>query len=254
MHLQKIAALLEYDGTGFMGYQRQPNGRTVQGEVESALVKLSAVRTPVHAASRTDAGVHAGGQVVSFWIRGQFTPEVLVRGLNHFLPQDVAVKGACVIDRDFDVRRRAVGRRYRYRIASGRARSPLLERYCLLVRERLNVDRMRVAARTLQGVHDFASFATSLETGESTVRVVYETRVTGSDAEIEFSIAANAFLRHQVRNTVGQLLRVGVGKCSVDEFADMVSVPRKATAGPAAPARGLCLTDVRYQQPLPFAA
>jgi tRNA pseudouridine38-40 synthase len=78
--------------------------------------------------------------------------------------------------------------------------------------------------------------------------------VTGSDAEIEFSIVANAFLRHQVRNTVGQLLRVGVGKCSVDEFAEMVSVPRRAMAGPAAPARGLCLTDVRYQQPLPFAA
>lgn len=254
MELHKVAVLLEYDGTGFKGYQRQAVGRTVQGEVESAIAKLAGGATRVHAASRTDAGVHACGQVVSFWIGNQFCPEVVVRGLNHYLPEDVAVKGACMLDGDFDVRRRAVARCYRYRIAPGSTRSPLRERYHVSMRESLDVNMMRSAARSLLGVHDFASFATSLDEPESTVRVVHEARVTECDDMVEFSITANAFLRHQVRNTVGQLLRVGFGRCSVQEFEGLVAHPRRGTAGPAAPGRGLCLTEVRYQPSLPFAA
>ena len=254
MYLQKIAALLEYDGTGFVGYQLQASGRTVQGEVESAIVRLSGIRTRVNAASRTDTGVHAVGQVISFWIGEQYSPGVVVRGLNHFLAADVAVKGACVIDGDFDVRRQAIERRYRYSITHGAARSPIRERCCLRVREELDVVRMRAAARTLQGVHDFAAFATSLEDGESTVRMVQEARVCELSDGIEISITANAFVRHQVRNTVGQLLSVGLGSCTVDEFRELVSRPGTVKAGPAAPARGLCLMEVRYEQTLRFAA
>ena len=254
MYLQKFAAQLEYDGTGFMGYQRQANGRTVQGEVESAIMKLSGSEARVHAASRTDAGVHASGQVISFWVGDQFTPEVVVRGLNHFLAGDVAVTGACVIDGDFDVRRRAVARRYRYAITRSAARVPLQERYSLRVSESLDVAGMRAAARTLQGTHDFASFATSLEDGESTVRMVHEARVCERGEDLEVCLTANAFLRHQVRNMVGQLLRVGRGKCTVEEFEGLVACPGEAKAGPAAPARGLCLMEVRYERPLDLAA
>jgi tRNA pseudouridine38-40 synthase len=254
VELHKIAVLLEYDGTGFKGYQSQAAGRTVQGVVESAIVELVGVATRVHAASRTDAGVHACGQVISFWVENRFGPEVVARGLNHYLPGDVAVKGVCVLDGDFDVRRRAVARCYRYLIGCGVAHSPLRERYQLFVSESPDVQSMRLAARSLQGVHDFASFATSLDEPESTVRVVHEARVTEHDDVVEFSIVANAFLRHQVRNTVGQLLRVGLGRCSVEEFAELVAHPRRGTAGPAAPGRGLCLTEVRYQPSLPFAA
>ena len=249
-----MAALVEYDGTGFVGSQRQAEGRTVQGEVEAAIERLAGVETRIHAASRTDTGVHACGQVISFWIRNDLSPEVVVRALNHYLPGDVAVKGACVIDKDFDVRRRAVSRCYRYGIARQATPSPLRERYCLLMRELQNVPAMRCAARALQGTHDFASFATSLEESESTVRVVREARVVENGGTVEFSIVANAFLRHQVRNTVGQLLRVGLGKCSVEEFADLVNHPQKGAAGPAAPSRGLCLMQVRYEPSLPFAA
>jgi len=250
----KLAALVEYDGTLFKGYQLQADGRTVQGEVESALAKLTGIETRVHAASRTDSGVHAVGQVVSFWIGDRFRPETVVRAMNHYLPADVAVKGACVVDRDFDVRRRAVFRRYTYRVARDVTRSPLRERYCLFMREWLDIPMMRLAARSLHGVHDFASFATSLEGSESTVRVVHEARVNESDTIVEFCISQNAFLRHQVRNTVGQLLRVGMGRCSVDEFAGLVSRPIAGTAGPAAPARGLCLMEIHYESSLPFAA
>lgn len=254
MELYKIAALVEYDGTGFVGSQRQADGRTVQGEVEGALAKLTGVETRIHAASRTDTGVHAFGQVISFWVRDDLSPGVVVRALNHYLPDDVAVKGACVIDRDFDVRRRAVSRCYRYSISRQATPSPLRERYCLLMARVLNVPMMRRAARVLQGTHDFASFATSLEESESTVRVVHEARVVEAGGTVEFSIVGNAFLRHQVRNTVGQLLRVGLGKCSVEEFADLVSYPGRRIAGPAAPSRGLCLMQVRYEPSLPFAA
>lgn len=254
MELHKVAAQVEYDGTGFIGFQRQSDGRTVQGVLEGAIAKLAGVETRIHAASRTDTGVHAQGQVVSFWIRSDLPPVVVVRALNHYLPEDVAVGGACVIDRDFDVRRRAVSRGYRYRIMRQTTPSPLLERYCLLMREALDLSVMRDAARTLHGAHDFASFATSLEDSESTVRVVHEARVLEIGDAVEFAIVANAFLRHQVRNTVGQLLKVGLGKCSVDEFAEMVDHPRRSAAGPAAPSRGLCLMQVRYEPALAFAA
>ncbi len=250
----KIAALVEYDGTGFLGYQLQAAGRTVQGELESAIVKLSGVATRVYAASRTDAGVHAVGQVVSFWISERFQPGTVVRGLNHFLADDVAVVGACVVDSDFDVRRKAVSRRYTYRVACGGARSPLGDRYSMYMREMLDLPVMRLAARSLQGVHDFASFATSLEESAPTVRLMYEARVSGSDNDVQFSFSQNAFLRHQVRNMVGQLLKVGLGRCSVEGFAELMSNPKIGTAGPAAPARGLCLMEVRYESSLPFAA
>jgi tRNA pseudouridine38-40 synthase len=252
--IHKIAALVEYDGTAFIGYQRQAGGRTVQAEIEGAVTKLAGVATRIHAASRTDTGVHALGQIISFWIRNNLSPEVVVRALNHFLPDDVALKGACVIDRDFDVRRRAVLRSYRYRIACRATPSPMDERYCLVVRAALNVSAMREAARALQGTHDFGAFATSLEDSESTVRTVREARVVENGDRIEFLITANAFLRHQVRNTVGQLVKVGLEKCAVQGFAELVDEPRHGLAGPAAPSRGLCLERVRYERELPFAA
>ena len=251
---RKIAALVEYDGTGFRGYQLQAAGRTVQGEVESAIEKLAGVATRVHAASRTDSGVHALGQVISFWMRERFQPETIVRALNHFLPEDVAVKGACVVESDFDVRRRAVSRLYMYRITRGGTRSPLRERYSLFVRELLDVSLMRLAARSLQGIHDFASFATALEGTASTVRMMHEVRVNECDDGVELSFTQNAFLTHQVRNMVGQLLKVGLGRCSVEAFSTLLASPRLGTAGPAVPARGLCLMEVRYESSLPFAA
>jgi len=252
--LCKIAALIEYDGTLFSGYQLQIGARTVQGELEAAVLKLCGVASRVQASSRTDTGVHAAGQVVSTWVREDIEPATLVRGMNHYLPADVAVKGACRIDSDFDVRRRAVVREYRYRILTGATREPLTERFSLRIRDKLDARLMRAAARSLQGVHDFGSFATALVEGESTVRLVHEARIVESGGRMELVIAANAFLRHQVRNTVGQLIRVGGGKCTVEQFSRFLCEVRPGTVGPAAPARGLCLMRIGYESALPFAA
>ncbi|MBE9505527.1 MAG: tRNA pseudouridine(38-40) synthase TruA [Chloroflexi bacterium] len=255
MGLHKVAALVEYDGTSFRGFQWQKSDRTVQSELEAALHKLSGPCGRVQAASRTDAGVHARGQVAAFWVRDDLDPTTIVRGMNYYLPEDVALKGACGIDADFDVRRRAVSRQYCYTVLNGGTRSPLNERIALRVRHTLDVRRMRAACRLLQGVHDFAAFATSVdEPDSSTVRFMHEARVLQTAEVVEFWMTANAFLRHQVRNTVGLLLRVGLGKTSVEEFGALIDGGRQGAAGPAAVARGLCLVRVSYESPLGFAA
>ena len=255
MGLHKVAALVEYDGASFRGFQWQKSDRTVQSELEGALRKLSDPCGRVQGASRTDAGVHARGQVVAFWVRDDLDPSTIVRGMNYYLPEDVALKGACGIDADFDVRRRAVSRQYCYTVMNGGTRSPLNERIALRVRHALDVRRMREACRLLPGVHDFAAFATSLDEPDcSTVRLVHEARVLQTAGLVEFWMTASAFLRHQVRNTVGLLIRVGLGKASVEEFGALIDGGGQGTAGPAAAARGLCLVKVSYESPLAFAA
>ncbi len=255
MTFQKYAALVEYDGALFRGFQIQAEGRTVQGEIEKALRNLTGRVIRVQGASRTDSGVHAVGQVISFWVPGGFEERTIVRGLNHYLAEDVSIRGVCRIHDDFDVRRRAVARHYRYAIVNEDTTVPPSVRHMALrVRRALDVSRMRAAARALVGVHDFCSFATSLDEAGSTVRQVYEARVLDHGSVIEFWIAANAFLRHQVRNTVGQLLQVGFGRSGVEVFHELVNRPQRGAAGPAADARGLCLVKVTYEAPLQFAA
>lgn len=252
MVLLKYAALVEYDGTPFLGYQSQVGGRTVQDELESALEKLTGVQRRIQAASRTDTGVHAEGQVVSFRVGDTYSVPNVVRGLNYYLPDEISVRGVCRIDDDFDVRRNAVGRSYRYTILSRTSRAPLQERFALRIRKALDVGRMREACRHLQGTHDFGAFATSLDESGVMVRNVQEARISQRGEVVQFWIVANAFLRHQVRNTVGQLLRVGLGKCSVEEFADLMDSGQQGVAGPAASPRGLSLVEVRYACALPF--
>lgn len=254
MSLVKCAALVEYDGAPFLGFQSQVGGRTVQDELEAALERLTGNRVRIKGASRTDAGVHAEGQVISFWVGERFSVTNIVRGLNFYLPAGIAIRGVCRIESSFDVRRMATARGYRYNILSRAERAPLEERFALRVGRELDVRRMREACRFLHGTHDFRAFATSLEETECTVRTVSEARLIRGDGVVLFWIVANAFLRHQVRNTVGQLIQVGLGKCTVEEFADLIECGHKAVAGPAASPRGLSLVEVRYAAALPFAS
>ena len=251
--LNKYAALVEYDGTPFLGYQSQVGGRTVQDELESALAKLTGTQRRIQAASRTDTGVHAEGQVVSFRVGESFGVTSIVKGLNYYLPDEIAVCGTCPVDDGFDVRRMAIARSYRYRIVNRESRAPLKERFALRIGKPLDVGRMREACRLLQGTHDFRAFATSLDEPGVTIRDVAEARVSQTGDVVEFWLTANAFLRHQVRNTVGQLVRVGLGKCSVEEFADLIDSDCQGVAGPAASPRGLSLVEVKYASALPFA-
>ncbi len=246
-----VILVLEYDGTNYHGSQYQANAPTIQGEMEKALQELTGERTRIKAASRTDAGVHAMGQVVSFRTDSALAFSVFVDGLNHFLPRDIAVKEAYPAAGPFDVRRRAVSREYKYYILNSPTRSPLRRSFSYRVDERLDVAAMNEACRALVGRHDFASFVSSAETArrKRTVRDVFKAEVTRDGDMVVLEMVANSFLPHQVRNTAGTLIRVGQGKLTIDEFSDIVAAKTPGLAGPMAPAGGLCLVKVNYPGP-----
>jgi len=247
----KIVLIVEYDGTNYHGFQLQASLPTIQREMESALWKLTGEKIRVMAASRTDAGVHAKGQVVSFRIKSSLPPLTFVNGLNYYLPRDIAVKAAHKVEDSFNVRRSALSREYNYYILNSPTRSPLSDGFSYLVAGHLDIEAMNQVCQALIGKHDFASFASCIEGGiKNTVRTVYKAEVKKEGELVIFNMEANSFLPHQVRNTVGSLIRVGLGKMSIDEFHSIIKARRPGSAGPTAPAYGLCLTRVNY--PYPF--
>ena len=246
----KIVLVVEYDGTRYHGSQLQANAPTIQGEIEKALRKLTGERTRVKAASRTDAGVHAKGQVVSFRTKSSLPLKAFVEGLNHYLPRDIAVKEAFRVDDSFDVRRGALSREYKYYILNSPTRSPMRQGFSYRIKGKLDVKTMQRACQALVGKHDFASFVTDTETAKkNTVRNVHKAAIEPDGDMIVLDMVANSFLPHQVRNTVGSLIKVGQGKMTVDEFYSMVEAKMPGLAGPTAPAGGLCLMQVNYPGP-----
>jgi tRNA pseudouridine38-40 synthase len=246
----KFILLIEYDGTQYYGFQWQLGLPTIQSELEQAVGRLSAQSSRVMAASRTDTGVHAKGQVVSFWAKSTLDTTTLVRALNHYLPADIAVKGAYRASNGFNVRGDALSREYRYHILSRSTRSPFSRRFALFMSKMLDIDAMNEACRLLQGEHDFASFASSLDGDRSTVRNVCEAGIEKKGDFAVFRIVANSFLPHQVRSTVGLLIRLGLGKIGIADFRDIMEARSVGLAGPLSPACGLCLTRVNYAKPL----
>jgi tRNA pseudouridine38-40 synthase len=246
----KILLVVEYDGSRYHGFQWQDGLPSIQGELEKALSKLTGERRRVMSASRTDAGVHAKGQVVSFRTASALETANFVGGLNHYLPADIAIRAAYRIDDSFNVRREAVSREYSYYILNRRQRSPLKEGFAHQVAGELDIEAMNRAAKALVGEHDFASFVgRNGATVKSTVRRVFRAEVSRDGELVVFNIEANSFLLHQVRNTVGTLIRVGLGKLTADEFNNILESRELALAGPAAPACGLCLERVNYPAP-----
>ena len=243
----RLALIVEYDGAGYHGFQLQPNAPTVQGALEEAIHKLTGERVRVKAAGRTDAGVHAVGQVVTFDTSSTLPPNTVVDALNHHLPADVAVREAHLVGPDFDPRRRALVRTYRYTVLNDRVRSPLLRRRTCLLGHHLDVDRMRDAAALLVGEHDFARFSGPLADGQaSTVRLVYDAEVRRDCRLITFDVSANAFLPHQVRRMAGALVEVGRGKLPLEGFAKLLDGKRGCGGAPSLPPHGLCLMRVEY--------
>jgi tRNA pseudouridine38-40 synthase len=244
---RRFALLLEYDGARFAGSQLQSNAVTVQSVLEGAIEKATGERSRVAFAGRTDAGVHAYGQVASFLTRSLHTAEVMLRAVNAWLPADVVARAATETELDFDPRRHAVRRRYRY-VIDNRATRPALRRdRAWHVAEHLDVPAMAEAARHLIGRHDFAAFASRPEiTDTSTVRELTCLDVGRTGDSVTCEVTANAFLPHQVRRMVGALVEVGKGKLSEEEYAALLK-GGPASAGPAAPARGLYLMRVVYK-------
>jgi tRNA pseudouridine38-40 synthase len=223
-NLRKIVLVLEYDGTDYCGFQYQDNSRTVQDEIEKALFKLTGEKMRVVAASRTDTGVHARGQVVSFRTASALEPGTFIKGLNYYLPQDVAVKASYHVNIQFSVQRNAVSREYRYLILNSAARSPLKRGYTHAVWGELNTEAMNQACQLLVGEHDLASFVTKFNQSviKSTLRNVFAAQVQRKSDLVVFDIIAKSFLPHQVRNTVGALIRVGLGKIDVNDFKSIM--------------------------------
>lgn len=241
---RRIAVLLEYDGTAYRGSQYQENGPSIQSELESAINKLTGERQRAAFAGRTDAGVHALGQVAAFDVRARLALAEFVSGLNHFLPDDIAVREAAEAALDFDPRRHARRRVYRYRLDNRGVRSPLERSRAWSVARPLDLGRMREAAALLVGEHDFAAFAGPYE--GRTDRALYRCDVREQCGRVEVEMEAPAFLPHQVRRTVGALAEVGLGRMSRDEFAGLLREAKPSSAGPSAPACGLYLVRIAY--------
>lgn len=244
--LRRIALVIEYEGTAYAGSQYQKDARTVQGELEKALRKLTGKAIRAALAGRTDAGVHAKGQVAAFLTTVPYELDVFQRALNSYLPQDIAVRAVREVALEFDVRRHARRRWYRYRIYNGQPRRPLFRGRCWHVPETLDVSAMRQAAQLLVGRRDFAALAAPAP-GRSTVRTVHWVELRRQRCWVVFDIEGNAFLPQQVRRTVGALVRVGQGKETVDGFRELLVSGRPGAASFAAPAAGLCLMAVRYE-------
>ena len=236
---------MEYDGTRYHGSQFQSNAPTIQRETESALQELTGEQIRVSMASRTDAGVHAKGQVVSFKAKAPFPPKTWVDAMNHYLPKDIAVRMAYEAGEDFDVRRHAISREYRYHIMNRRTPSALWRHFSESVPQPLDVEAMDSACSVLVGDHDFAPFAPATYT-RSTRRRALRAEVIRRMDLVLFDMEATSFLPHQVRNTVGGLLKVGLHKMSVESFREKASLGKAGTMGPTAPARGLCLMNIKY--------
>lgn len=241
-----LRALVEYDGSDFLGFQVQRGGRTVQGVLEQALERLTGEPVRVRYAGRTDAGVHAVGQVISAQVNWRHSLEALQRAWNALLPADVALRGLQVEpDPRFHPRFSALSRCYRYTVWTAPWRSPLHARFTHHEPRPLDVAKMNQAAGLLIGVHDFASFGQPTQ-GDVTVRRVDRAVWQQSEQLLTFDIEANAFLRRMVRTAAATLLEVGQGRRSVESVGEVLAARDRSKAAPPAPAGGLCLIAVKY--------
>ena len=256
----RLALTIEYEGTRYRGFQYQVDAPSIQGELELAIERLTGERARVRGAGRTDAGVHAEAQVATFDTASKHPTATVVSALNHYLPSDIAVKAAHVVRPDFDARRDARRRIYRYTILNNATPSPLARRFACHIRHRLDVERMREAASVFVGEHDFRRFAAPLQDGKTnSVRAIHSAVVSGGggsfmsytggarmDETLVFEVAGNAFLRRQVRRMAGALVDIGRGRLSMNDLQAMLDGGQTDKVAHSLPAHGLCLVAVEY--------
>ncbi len=243
----RLAMIVEYDGAEYSGFQFQKNAPTVQQQIENAIERLTAQPIRIKAAGRTDAGVHALGQVVAFDTEAPYPPETVRDAINARLPDDVAVRSAHPVRPDFDPRRDAVSRLYRYTLLVSDVRSPMARRWSHQVRGPLDLDSMTQAADMMEGVHDFVNFAGPMPDPEaSTVRRIYRVMLERDSDFIRLEVKGNAFLPHQVRRMVGALVDLGRGKLNIEQIGLQIAGHADAPTARSVPPRGLCLVKVEY--------
>ncbi len=238
---------LEYDGGPFVGWQRQDNGPSVQGALEDAIEKLSGARVTVTGAGRTDAGVHALGQVAHFDLEKEFAPDKVRDALNYFLrPAPVVVLDAAIADSEFHARFSATGRHYRYRILNRRSPPALYAGHVWHVAVALDAEAMHHAAQALVGNHDFTTFRAAECQAQSPVKTLDKLDVSQRGEEIHIEASARSFLHHQIRSFAGTLKLAGEGKWSSRDVADALAARDRSRCGPVAPPDGLYLIKINY--------
>ncbi|HXR95946.1 MAG TPA: tRNA pseudouridine(38-40) synthase TruA [Rhizomicrobium sp.] len=245
--MPRYRLILEYDGRPFVGWQRQDNGPSVQGALEEAIEKFSSLRVTVTGAGRTDAGVHAKGQVAHFDLERDFPPDKVRDALNHFLrPAPVVVLEANVAADDFHARFSAIKRHYLYRILNRRSPPAIDQGFVWHVSAPLDHAAMHKAAQALVGQHDFTTFRAAECQAKSPVKTLDWLAVSQRGEEIHVTAMARSFLHHQVRSFVGSLKLVGEGKWRARDLADALAARDRSRCGPVAPSDGLCLMKVDY--------
>lgn len=246
----RLALGLEYDGTDWSGWQTQPGGNTIQDQLEAALLKFTGSSHPTICAGRTDAGVHARGQVVHLDTELERAEWNWIRGLNALLPQSIAVRWACRVDKEFHARFSARSRTYIYRLLCAPTRSPLMQRYAAWCYQPIDRDLLRQACALYIGKHDFSAFRSSECQASSPIRELIQFDVIESGAVIEFHLTANAFLHHMVRNLVGTVVEVARGAATLQWAQEVLASRDRTQAARTFPAQGLCLAHVEYDSEL----
>jgi tRNA pseudouridine38-40 synthase len=247
--MRNLKITLQYDGTNYVGWQRQAAGTSIQGLLEDALEPIAGTHVTVHGAGRTDAGVHALAQIASVSFPCAHESSVLARALNAVLPLDVRVLSVADMPADFHARFDAVGKTYEYRIVNAPIVSPFLVRYVWHVPNQLDINAMKSAAAHLVGAHDFSAFqsgGSDVASSQRTIHAIDWEGAHGHDVPLVIRLRGDGFLRHMVRNIVGTLVDIGVGRWGAERMTEILASRDRSQAGTTAPAHGLFLVRVEY--------
>ena len=246
--MKKIVLIVEYDGNLYNGFQNQSEVPTIQNTIETALSKLTNETISIQAAGRTDSGVHALSQVISFTTMSNNQISTYISGTNHFLPDDISIKNVYEVNMDFDPRRMALSRRYQYTIDCGLTRSPLTGKFAYFLGKTLNITLMKKASKYFLGIHDFRNFSNSKRNEcKNTLREIYNININKFEKMVYIHIEGSAFLSRQVRRMCGALVEVGTGIIKPNLIKKMLDSTIIKEIPQTLPAHGLCLTGVNYK-------
>jgi tRNA pseudouridine38-40 synthase len=246
--MRNIRLIIEYDGTRYAGWQWQKNEITVQETLAKAITQAVQEPVKIYGASRTDAGVHALGQVANFKTASLIPCERMPHAVNFYLPQDITIKDAAEVGESFHAQYHATSKVYQYTILNDWIRTSINRGFCVVCGLSLDLHAMSAAAQHLIGAHDFTSFTTHARCEKNRVRTITRLDVKKDGRYLYFTVEANGFLYNMVRTIVGTLLEVGRGKITAEGIRDILAAKNRDLAGPTAPAKGLCLMEVKYER------
>lgn len=244
--MRNIKLIIEYDGTGYGGWQKQKNAPSIQQEIEEGIYKLTRERVTLIGSGRTDSGVHARGQVANFLTSSNLPPDRFSYALNSVLPEDIRVLSSQEVDYKFHARYSAKGKRYRYSMIIRPHGTAIGRNYYYHLRHRLDIDAMKKASKYLIGTHDFKAFQAAGSSVKDTIRRIDRAELTWEEPYLYFDIEGNGFLYNMVRIIVGTLILVGQNKIEYKMMDNIIKSKDRQMAGPTAPAHGLCLEEVYY--------